>query len=329
MEKNFWEQLDTPFFCLAPMYDVTDAAFRRIICKYSSPDVVFTEFVSADGLVHPVGFEKLKHHLWFDDSERPIVAQLFGATPDNFEKAARIIADMGFDGIDINMGCPEKNVQKQRSGAALIATPDLAQEIIRATQKGAGNLPVSVKTRIGYDTEVIDDWIPALLACNIAALTVHLRTKKEMSDVPARWELMERVVALRDKHAKGNGVRTLIIGNGDVVTIDDGKQKIQDSGSDGVMIGRGVFGNPWLFADKKKSITIEEKLRVMVEHTYLYEELFTGINNFAIMKKHYKAYASGFPDASVLRNALMQVNSADDVGAIVEEYLEHNKEINE
>lgn len=329
MKKNFWEQRETPFFCLAPMYDVTDAAFRRIICKYSSPDVVFTEFVSADGLVHPIGFEKLKHHLWFDESQRPIIAQLFGATPDNFEKAARIIVDMGFDGIDINMGCPEKNVQKQRSGAALIMTPELAQDIVRATQKGAGDLPVSVKTRIGYNEESIDEWIPALLAYDIAALTVHLRTKKEMSDVEAHWELMERVVALRDAHAKGSGVRTLIIGNGDVQTISDGMQKIQESGCDGVMIGRGVFGDPWLFTDKKRSVSIEEKLRVMVEHTFLYEELFTGINNFAIMKKHYKAYASGFPGASVLRNALMQVNTADDVSAIVEAYLARSGESNE
>jgi len=327
MEKNFWAQLDTPFFCLAPMYDVTDAAFRRIICKYSSPDVVFTEFVSADGLVHPIGFEKLKHHLWFDESERPIVAQLFGATPDNFEKAARIIVEMGFDGIDINMGCPEKNVQKQKAGAALITTPELAQDVIRATQKGAGTLPVSVKTRIGYDEESIDEWISALLACDLPALIVHLRTKKEMSDVPARWELMEQVVALRDEYVKGGSVKTLIIGNGDVETIDDGRRKMQDSGCDGVMIGRGVFGDPWLFADEKRAVSIEEKLHVMVEHTYLYEELFTGINNFAIMKKHYKAYATGFSEASTLRNELMQATNANDVEKAVITFLKDHNEL--
>ncbi len=317
MEKNFWEQLDKPFFCLAPMYDVTDAAFRRIICKYSSPDVVFTEFVSADGLIHPQGYKKMKHHLWFDDSERPVVAQLFGATPENFKKAAQIIVDKGFDGIDINMGCPEKNVQKQNAGAALINTSELAQEIIYATKEGAGGLPVSVKTRIGYSTDDIDEWIPALLSCDIAALTVHLRTKKEMSDVPAHWELMERVVALRDQYA----VKTLLIGNGDVATIADAKEKIATTGCDGVMIGRGVFGNPWFFADVVAEVSLEEKLRVMVEHTHLYEELFTGINNFAIMKKHYKAYACGFPGASALRGDLMLSESADDVAQTVENYL--------
>lgn len=317
MEKNFWEQLDAPLFCLAPMYDVTDAAFRRIICTYSAPDVVFTEFVSADGLVHPVGYEKIKHHLWFDESERPIVAQLFGATPENFEKAAHIIADMGFDGIDINMGCPEKNVQKQGAGAALITTPQLAQEIVRATQKGAGDLPVSVKTRIGYNKEEIDSWIPALLACDLPALTVHLRTKKEMSDVPAHWEHMKRVVKLRDEIAS----ETRIIGNGDIESTDAAKEKIKDTGCDGAMLGRAVFGNPWLFSDHKQAISIEEKLAVLVEHTKLFEELFTGINNFAIMKKHYKAYASGFSDASVLRGALMQANDASDVEKTIAQFL--------
>lgn len=319
MIKGFWEKLDAPFFALAPMYDVTDAAFRRIIAQYSMPDVIFTEFVSADGLAHPEGQKKLMHHLWFDASERAVVAQVFGIHPENFEKVAQLCRELGFDGIDINMGCPEKNIVRQGTGAALINDPDRARDIIAATISGAGDMPVSVKTRIGFNTEEIDRWLPEILMQNIAALTVHLRTRKEMSKVDARWDVMPRIVALRDAIQP----ETKLLGNGDVVSVTQGEQLVHASGCDGIMIGRGVFGNPWIFSSVQQHITVEEKLRVMVEHTFLFEELFTGIKNFAIMKKHYKAYANGFPHASDLRAQLMDACDAQEVQKIVYNFLEH------
>ncbi len=318
--KGFWGQLNKPFFSLAPMYDVTDEAFRRVIAKYSNPDVIFTEFVSVDGLAHPQGREKLMQHLWFDESERPVVAQVFGVKPENFEKIATLCDELGFDGIDINMGCPEKNIVKQGTGSALINEPGLAKDIISATKQGAGKMPVSVKTRIGFNKETIDEWLPHILESDVAHLTVHLRTRKEMSKVPAHWDLMKRIVLLRDEIQKD----TLISGNGDVIAIAQGKELAKKTGCDGIMIGRGVFGNPWLFNDEVVDVSVEEKLRVMVEHTQMYSELFTGVKNFAIMKKHYKAYANGFENASVLRAKLMEVNDAESVTKIVDEFLKNN-----
>lgn len=320
MSNGFWDKLERPFFVLAPMADVTDAAFRRIIAKYGKPDVTWTEFVSTDGLSSR-GREALLPDLWFSDLERPIVAQIFGATPAHFRETAALLADLGFDGIDINMGCPDRNVEKQRAGAAMMKDPDLAQEVIRATQEGSRGLPVSVKTRIGYNKVEIDDWIPRILETGPAALTVHARTRKEMSDVPARWEYVARAVALRDRYSP----HTRLIGNGDVKDIDDGREKAGATGADGVMIGRGVFGNPWRF---NRSISIEniplaERLHVMIEHTRLFEETLGEIKNFSIMKKHYKAYVNGFDGAKELRMRLMETSSADEVEDIVREFLEH------
>lgn len=318
MYRGFWEKLNQPFFALAPMYDVTDAAFRRIIARYSQPDVIFTEFVSVDGLVHPEGREKLMHHLWFHASERPIVAQVFGIHPKNFEKVAQLCRELGFDGIDINMGCPEKNIVKQGAGAALINEPDRAQDIIAATISGARNMPVSVKTRIGFNTQQIDLWLPQILSQDVAALTVHLRTRREMSKVEAHWNLMPQIVALRDAIQP----QTKLLGNGDVKNVAHGAQLVQQFGCDGVMIGRGVFGDPWIFSSEQKNIIVTERLRVMVEHTYLFEELFTGIKNFAIMKKHYKAYANGFAHASDLRAELMDACDAREAEKIVQKFLQ-------
>ncbi|HSE56561.1 MAG TPA: tRNA-dihydrouridine synthase family protein, partial [Candidatus Paceibacterota bacterium] len=194
--SNFWQELrknKQPFFCVAPMADVTDAAFRRLIAKYSrhgefggGPDVFWTEFVSADGLMSQ-GREVLGRDLEYCEAERPIVAQLFSSNPEKMEGAARLCAELGFDGIDINMGCPDKTIEKQGAGAAMIKNPEQAQAVIRAAKRGAGNLPISVKTRVGYNTVQITEWIPLLLKENIAALTVHARTRKELSAVPAPW----------------------------------------------------------------------------------------------------------------------------------------------
>ncbi len=316
--KGFWTQLDRPFFALAPMYDVTDAAFRRMIAKYSRPDVIFTEFVSVDGLAHPDGREKLMHHLWFDESEHPIVAQVFGIEPKNFAQAAVLCRELGFDGIDINMGCPEKNIIKQGAGAALICEPGRAKDIIDATLSGAGDLPVSVKTRIGFKKEEIDTWLPHIFSHDLSAVTVHLRTQREMSKVAAHWDLMSRIVTMRNSLQP----QTVLLGNGDIHTIMEGKDRVQETGCDGVMVGRGVFGNPWFFSDPYPVISVEKKLQTMVEHTKLFIELFTGVKNFAIMKKHYKAYANGFPFAGDLRAKLMEAQDVQEVEQIVHTFLQ-------
>lgn len=321
--QNFWEKLNKPFFVLAPMADVTDASFRRIIAKYSrhgeeggGPDVFWTEFVAADGLMSP-GREVLRHDLKFSENEHPIVAQLFGSHPEKMEGAARLCAELGFDGIDINMGCPDKSIEKQGAGACMMKNPESAKEIIRAARRGAPNLPISVKTRIGYNKNEIATWIPALLEEDIAALTIHCRTRKEMSKVPARWEHVKEVVELRNKL----GSKTLILGNGDVKNLEDAKQKVAETGCDGVMLGRAIFGNPWLFDQKRGEIPLEEKIRVMVEHTKLYEELLGNIKSFSIMKKHYKAYVHGFEHALELREKFMACENASEVEAVANEFL--------
>ena len=368
--NSFWQNLPRPFFCLAPLADVTDAAFRRIIAKYGKPDVTWTEFVSVDGLCSP-GREVLLRDFMYTEAERPIVAQIFGSKPDNFFKVAQLIRELGFDGIDINMGCPDRNIEKQGGGAAMMTTPELAQEVIRATQEVGGGLPVSVKTRVGWNKVELDTWIPKLLEMKLAAITVHARTRKEMSLVPARWGHVAEVVAM----AKGSG--TLIIGNGDVRDIPDAKAKVVETGADGVMLGRAIFGNPWLFANLAHARrgsqierpvlispvfaeennmddalqlsnatqsrnrpseastspqddlaklrlglpTINEKLRVMVEHTKLFHELLGDIKNFAVMKKHYKAYVNGFDGAKELRVKLMDTETPEEVERIVNDFL--------
>ena len=325
-----WEKVSKNgvFFCLAPMINVTDTAFRQIIAKHSrhgkpggGPAVFWTEFVSADGLASEKGREKVLRLLKFDKKEKPILAQIFGSQPENIKIACEIIAKLGFDGIDINMGCPDKDVMKQNAGAALMRTPALAREIIRAAKEGAPNLPVSVKTRLGYNTLEYKIWLPELLKENIAALTIHLRTKKEMSKVAAHWELAKDIV----KTVRDCDTNVVLIANGDIASLADGKKKAIESGFDGIMIGRGIFGNPWLFDTKrKKSPTIEEKLKALVEHTKLFEKLL-DYRNFAIMKKHFKAYVNGFDGAKELRNELMSTNTSKEVSTIINNFLKKLK----
>lgn len=320
------------------MADVTDCAFRQIINKHGKPDVFWTEFVSADGLAHPVAREKLLIDLKFEPNEHPIVAQIFGSKPEHIKTAAALCQELGFDGIDINMGCPDKSIEKQLCGAAMIKNPDIAVAVIRAAKEGAPNLPISVKTRIGYNKNEMEEWLPKLLAEDIAVLTVHLRTRKEMSLVPAHWDLMPRIVSIRNESGKD----TLILGNGDATSIEDAEQKAKDTGCDGVMLGRAIFGNPWLFSRRESSptnfsgllqpsvgtfpvqnlsVTIREKLEVMIEHTKLFEKLLDGHKNFAIMKKHYKAYVNNFEGAKELRVELMECKNAEEVEKITRAFL--------
>ncbi len=322
IHPNFWERLPAPFFALAPLDDVTDAAFRRIIAKYGKPDVFFTEFTSADGLVHPKGRRAILPKLWFSEEERPIVAQLFSAHPEKMREAARQVGELGFDGLDINMGCPDRAVNKQGAGAACIQDFKQAQALIVAAQEGIRDsgkkIPVSVKTRLGFDKDILETWLPALLEAGPQAITLHARTRKEMSSVPARWDRIARAVEI----AKGSGTR--IIGNGDVRDIAHARALALETGVDGVMLGRAIFGNPWLFDEKKMTIPAEERLEVMREHTDMYASLFEGKKSFELMKKHYHAYASGFPNAKELRLALMGCADAASVREVVARFLAEN-----
>lgn len=321
--KNFWQQLPRPFFVLAPLANVTDAAFRRVIAAHSKPAgpaVFYTEFVSADGLVkaHAEGKEKLMRDLLFTEAERPIVAQFFTSTPEHIEAAAALAQTLGFDGVDINMGCPDRSIEKQGAGAKLILTPKVAQELIAAAKRGAPNLPVSVKTRLGYNKDVLEEWLPMLLEAEPVAVTIHARTRKEMSKVPAHWERVKRAVEIRDA-AKSE---TLIIGNGDAADIEDARQKANESGADGVMLGRAIFGRPWMFASPDPSPEI--KLQVLAEHAKLFQELLGDIKSFAIMKKHFKAYVEGFPGAKELRIELMEAVHAAGVEQTISRWLQQN-----
>lgn len=317
MNRGFWDKIKKPIFALAPMADVTDISFRTIIAKYGKPPVMWTEFVSTDGLVSP-GKDKLIVDLQYTEAERPIVAQIFGSKPENFYKVAKMLFEMKFDGIDINMGCPEKSIQKQGSCAALIGQPELAKEIIQATKEGAGDLPVSVKTRIGLSKITLEEWLGHLLECDLAAITLHLRTRKEMSKVPAHWELMPQAVAMVKNISEDR--RPYLLGNGDMKDLNDAEQKVKETGCDGVMLGRAIFGNPWLF--KKHKPNLKEKMDVMIEHTYLFEKLLTGYKSFDLMKKHYKAYVNNFDGAKDLRLKLFEeAKAAADVERIVKEFI--------
>ena len=312
------------------MADVTDAAFRRMIAKYSrharadgsagGPDVFWTEFVSADGLARATdeGKAKLMADLIYSEEERPIVAQLFSSNEEYMEQAAALCRELGFDGIDINMGCPDRSIEKQGCGAAMIKNPAKARAIIRAAKRGAGPLPVSVKTRVGYNKDELETWLPEILAENPAVVTVHARTRKDMSKVPARWERVTHAALIRNELKSD----TLIFGNGDALSLEDAKQKAELAGADGVMLGRAIFGNPWLFHPHKdlSNVSLEERFSVLVEHTKLFEELLPH-KSFAIMKKHYKAYVHGFPGAAELRAELMEAKDAREVEVIVTEYL--------
>lgn len=333
---GFWGKLEKPFFVLAPMANVTDAVFRRIIMKYSKfggkdaevlrvggPDVTWTEFVSADGLCHPKGREALLRDLSYTEGERPIVAQLFTAHPEKMFEAAKLVAELGFDGIDINMGCPDKNVMKQGAGAACMKDPELMKKLVLAARAGTvasgGELPVSVKTRLGFNEDTLEVLLPKVLEAKPAALTLHARTKKEMSLVPARWERVKRAVEI----ARESG--TLIIGNGDVKDLQDARMKVAETGADGVMLGRAIFGNPWLFDENKLSVTVEEKLQAVIEHTKLFEEVWKDTKSFELMKKHYQAYINHFPQAKELRVQMMNCHSAEEIENVIMAFRREHK----
>ena len=309
MTGGFWTTLPKPFFALAPLADVTDAAFRRLIATYGKPHILWTEFTSADGLCAPAP-EVLLRNLLYTEAERPIVAQLWGATPGSMQQAAAVAAALGFDGIDLNMGCPDRRVEKRGAGAALCQHPGLAKGLIRAAKRGAGGVPVSVKIRLGYTRNDLDTWLPALLEEEPVAITIHARTRQEKSDVPAHWEAVAQAVGIR--HALDSS--TYIIGNGDVQDLSEARRKAHETACDGVMLGRAIFGNPWLFNahQPRQTVPVAERLRVLAEHITLFDALLGEVKSIAVMKKHYKAYLTGFAGAERLRTELMATHTATD-----------------
>lgn len=314
---SFWHELKKPLYVMAPMADVTDPAFRALVAKRGAPSVFWTEFVSADGLYHTREIAKmpdedlpaqagnpLMRDLQKSALEKPIVAQIFGSNPEHIAYAAKLVAELGFDGVDLNMGCPDRSIEKQGAGAAMIKTPAVAQAVIRAAKESG--LPVSVKTRIGYNKETLDEWLPAVLAAEPEVVTLHLRTRKEMSLVPANWEYMKKAVEIRNRLAP----EVLLLGNGDVTSVEEARAKVEATGADGAMIGRGMFGNPWIFAGRTSEDTpLEEKLDALIELAHSFEALRPA-KNFSILKKHIKAFVTGFDGAAELRAKLMETETA-------------------
>lgn len=316
--SSFWDKLKKPVMVLAPMEDVTDTVFRQILIGCGRPDVFFTEFTNVDGIAS-AGRDVVARRLLYTKAEHPIIAQIWGMVPENFYKTAKELVDMGYDGIDLNMGCPQHDVIRHGACSALIRNQDLAKEIIQATKEGAGDLPVSVKTRIGFKKIQTEEWIGFLLQQNLPLITVHGRTAAEMSKVSAHWDEIRKAVDLRNKMDK----KTLIFGNGDVISLQDAQEKVAAYHVDGVMIGRGVFHNPWLFAGiDPVTQTIKQRLALLDQHVSLFEKTWGNTKSFQILKKYFKIYLSDFEGASEMRQKFMETNSYDEAKELVKNYLQ-------
>lgn len=356
---NLWQQLPRPIIALSPMDGVTDQPYRYIAKKYGRSDLIMTEFTSAEGVSRNA--TKLLRDFRFDESQRPVIAQIFGKEPEAFRTTALILGYLGLDGIDINMGCPAKSVQQSGSGAALIQTPKLAAQIIAQTKAGVQDyldgkqlssvpglknkiikpimerhealpekykqprdIPVSVKTRVGYDQPVTEEWISWLLKQEPAAISLHGRTLKQAYSGLANWN----EITIASKLANEAGVP--LLGNGDVTDVTSAQEKIAISGVDGVLVGRATFGNPWLLdqlvawrngEDIPTEPTLEQRIKVAVEHCEVYEATYPE-EYFLPMRKHLAWYIKGFPNASEYRVKLMQTESAAEVKSILEPLLD-------
>lgn len=366
---SFWPQLPKPIIALSPMDGVTDAAYRYITAKHGRPDVHFTEFTNVEGLARN-SIVMLDDFL-YSEIERPVVAQIYGSEPESFYKIALVVCELGFDGIDINMGCPAKKVARRGCGAGLIQTPALAKEIIRSVKRGVSDwvngknieeiglrqrmirrvremnrermgrhspelrkfLPVSVKTRIGYDRVVIEDWVRHLLEESPAVISIHGRTLKQMYSGQADWEAIGRAAEII------HPTSTLVLGNGDLNSVQDMVDKIRQSGVDGVLVGRGSMGNPWIFQYKEKirdlvnnpSLLIEnekpvgsqQRFDVLMEHARYFEKV-KGSHRFSGMRKHFGWYCKGMPRAAELRNRMCRTSSSHEVREVIEEYQKNH-----
>jgi tRNA-dihydrouridine synthase len=362
---NFWKDLPTPIIGLAPMDGVTDAPFRRTVAIHGKPDITFTEFTH----VHDVcrGPEFLLESLIYSEAERPIIAQLYGKDPTLFYQAAHAVCELGFDGLDINMGCPSRNVASSGSGAGLIRTPDLAHQIMRAARQGIADwaagqslesaglksariaaiqrmnkersnaqslirrtIPLSVKTRLGYDAVIVDRWIEHLLMERPAVISLHGRTLEQMYRGEADWRAIARAVDV----VRGSG--TLLLGNGDVQSLADGMRRVRETGVDGVLVGRAVLGMPWFFREKEAARrgadqteddlgmqiwepTLETRFEILLDHARRFE-ILSGQDQFRRMRKHLGWYCKGFPHAAALRARMFRVSSVEEVQQALIEY---------
>ncbi len=366
---NFWHRLPKPVIALAPMDGVTDAPFRYIVARHGRPDILFTEFTNVEGLARNAML--MLDDFLFSEIERPVVAQIYGSEPESFYKIAIVVCELGFDGIDVNMGCPARKVASRGCGAGLIRTPSLAKEILRAVKQGVSDwvngknvqdlglkqkmlkrivemnrrrdpeihssverfpLPVSVKTRIGYDSVTVEDWVQHLLEESPVAITLHGRTLKQMYTGQADWEAIARAAEIVHQ------TPTLILGNGDLQTENDILQKVRLSGVDGVLLGRGSMGNPWIFSRRDlirqalregwqdlsviSEVSPQTRFSVLLEHARCFEDI-KGQQRFSAMRKHFGWYCKGLPRAAELRNRMCQTRSASEVEQILQDYRGH------
>lgn len=367
MTTSFWKTLAQPIIGLAPMDGVTDSAFRYIVATYGKPDIVFTEFTN----VHDICAGRLKvlDSLRYSEVERPVIAQIYGKDPALFYQAAHVVCELGFDGLDINMGCPSKNVASSGSGAGLIRTPNLALELMEKTRNGIqdwadgqtlaeiglkpsalqsiaqlkaehpnltehqerSSIPLSVKTRLGFDCNIINEWSDCLIQGRPEVISMHGRTLSQMYKGQSDWEAIAQAATRIQQHG------ILAIGNGDIKSLTDAHQRIHDSGVNGVLIGRGALGNPWIFQEIKQvrkafstksplEITtlepsLEEKFEAMIKHAECFETI-NGPHHFVRMRKHLAWYCSTFPHAAAMRVQMVRTNSTQDVKNILDAYLE-------
>ena len=345
--NNIWEKLakkaharsgrGKPFFVLAPMAGVTDFAFREIITEIGSPahsgrgkpDLIFTEFISTE-MVYRIGSVAQKNlplHFKYSKKQHPIIVQFFGCKSEQFEYCARLALKLGFDGIDINMGCPDRKVQKQGAGSELINNPELAREIIRATKKGCeGKIPVSIKTRLGYRKKDIENWIFDILKEGVSAITIHGRHATQGYQGSADWEIIGEISKkIREKYPD-----VVIIGNGDIKSIEQGKEFAKKYDVDGVMIGREVMHNPWVFKSELDSNfnqinpNIKERIKTAIKHTEIFSKIYKDEHTFSAMKKYYKAYLSGFEGAVKFRAELMQTKNAKEAIKILKRLIKNS-----
>ncbi|CAM3255931.1 tRNA dihydrouridine synthase [Sporolactobacillus spathodeae] len=318
MIDNFWRDLPRPFFALAPMEEVTDVVFRHVVSEAARPDVFFTEFTNTESYCHPEGIHSVRGRLTFTDDEQPLVAQIWGDKPECFRQMSMGLAKQGFSGLDINMGCPVPNVTANGKGSGLILRPEVAADIIQATK--TGGLPVSVKTRLGYTAvDEWHDWLTHILKQDIANLTIHLRTRKEMSKVDAHWELIPEIKKLRDQVAPD----TLLTINGDVTDRQTGLKLADQYGVDGLMIGRGIFTNPFAFEKEPKDHSSKELLDLLRLHLDLHDKYAEKLElrPFTALQRFFKIYVRSFRGASELRNQLMHTKSTDEVRALLDNFV--------
>ncbi|WP_454909874.1 tRNA dihydrouridine synthase [Staphylococcus saprophyticus] len=323
MKENFWRELPRPFFVLAPMEDVTDVVFRHVVSEAGRPDVFFTEFTNTESYCHPEGVHSVRGRLTFTEDEHPIVAHIWGDKPDHFREMSIGMAEMGFKGIDLNMGCPVPNVATKGKGSGLIQRPEIAAEIIQAAK--AGGIPVSVKTRLGYsEIDEWRDWLRHVFEQDIANLSIHLRTRREMSKVDAHWELIGEIKKLRDEIAPD----TLLTINGDIPDRKTGLELAEKYGIDGVMIGRGIFHNPYAFEKEPREHTSEELLGLLRLHLDLFDQYTENEpRQFKPLRRFFKIYVRGIRGASELRHQLMSTNTTDDARKLLDEFEAQTEQV--